>query len=86
LKLDKSFLSNVPGNKKDEAIIQGVVSMAKSLEMEIIAEGIETIEQYWFLRTMTCDGLQGYFFHRPVSAPEFTNFLLEYNGRQSITA
>ncbi|MEI7612798.1 MAG: EAL domain-containing protein [Betaproteobacteria bacterium] len=71
LKIDRAFVIGVPGDENDCAIAQAIVTMGKQLRQEIVAEGVETIEQMNFLRQLGCDQLQGYLFSPPVSAEEF---------------
>jgi diguanylate cyclase (GGDEF)-like protein len=66
LKIDQSFVTQMNGNPDDAAIVSAVISMGKSLKQRVIAEGVETPEQYAFLRAQNCDEGQGYYFGRPV--------------------
>jgi EAL domain-containing protein (putative c-di-GMP-specific phosphodiesterase class I) len=65
LKIDKSFIDGVPGGKDDRAIVGAIVALAKVLELEVIAEGVEFVEQANFLTEVGCDVFQGYLFARP---------------------
>lgn len=71
LKIDRSFVIGVPNDENDCAIAQAIVTMAKQLRQEIVAEGVETTEQMAFLRDLGCDQLQGYLFSPPVAAQQF---------------
>ena len=77
LKIDKSFVDDVTTSANDAAIALSVISLAHNLNMQVIAEGVETREQVQFLTERGCDEMQGYFFSRPVSAGEFTELLRE---------
>ncbi len=77
LKIDRSFVTGVPGDENDCAIAQAIVTMGKQLRQEIVAEGVETPEQMAFLRNLGCDQLQGYLFSPPVSAEKFSNMVRE---------
>ncbi|MDQ0902288.1 MULTISPECIES: EAL domain-containing protein [unclassified Paenibacillus] len=71
LKMDKSFIDNLNMSPKDELIISGIIKLAHSLNMKVIAEGVESSEQLSYLREQGCDGVQGYLISRPISAGEF---------------
>lgn len=73
LKIDKSFLENVPG--KDNAIVESLVRFAQSLKMKVIAEGVETAAQRDYLRECGCDVVQGYIYSPPVSETAALTFL-----------
>lgn len=77
LKIDRSFVIGVPGDENDCAIAQAIVTMGRQLRQEIVAEGIETVEQMTFLKGLGCDQLQGYLFSPPVSAAEFEKMVAE---------
>ena len=77
IKIDRSFIKDVPGDKADEAITEAIIAMSKSLQIKVVAEGVESLEQLRFLRARGCDEIQGYFFSRPVSAAEFARLLTE---------
>ena len=75
LKIDKAFVRDLEGNGEDQAIVQAIISMAKSLDLKIVAEGVETEAQWEFLRDRGCDDIQGYHFSRPVPATELAKLL-----------
>ncbi len=77
LKIDKSFVDNVPGDDENVAITSAIISMARSLKMQVVAEGVETEEQLHFLRQLVCDEMQGYLFSPPVPADKFSVMLKE---------
>ncbi|HUO26787.1 MAG TPA: EAL domain-containing protein [Candidatus Aquilonibacter sp.] len=70
LKIDRSFIRDLGVNQEDAAITTAVISMAKSLNLTVIAEGVETERQMSFLRARHCGGIQGYFFSKPLSVEE----------------
>ena len=75
LKVDRSFVKNLPDNTDDAVITKTIISMAHSLNQHVIAEGVETKEQLEFLRTHGCNSIQGYYFSKPVSATDMTSLL-----------
>jgi diguanylate cyclase (GGDEF)-like protein/PAS domain S-box-containing protein len=66
LKIDRSFIADIPGDRGDAAITQAIIAMAHSLELKVIAEGVETQPQFDFLVSQSCDEYQGYYFSKPV--------------------
>jgi len=82
LKIDKSFIRDVPADADDVAIVSAIVAMGHSLGMRVVAEGVETTEQSDFLRSIGCDEAQGYLFGRPVKSDEL-NVQLLYNARDA---
>ncbi|HEX7953531.1 MAG TPA: EAL domain-containing protein [Burkholderiales bacterium] len=68
LKIDRSFVDGIPGNPGDVAIVRTIIGMAQSLQLRVIAEGIEKPEQAAFLRAGGCQEAQGYYFGKPMSA------------------
>lgn len=74
LKLDMSFIRNI-GNERKFKVLASVISMAKNLQLQTVAEGVETKEQLEVLRDLGCDGIQGYYFSKPLPKEEFTEYL-----------
>ena len=66
LKIDKSFIQDMPDDPDDTAIVQSILSMAKHFQLRVVAEGVETRQQADFLRVAGCDAMQGYLFARPM--------------------
>jgi EAL domain-containing protein (putative c-di-GMP-specific phosphodiesterase class I) len=75
LKIDRSFIQDLSENTDDRAIAAAVVGMAGSLLLDVVAEGVETIEQVDILRDMGCDYIQGYYISKPLPAEEFARFV-----------
>jgi diguanylate cyclase (GGDEF)-like protein/PAS domain S-box-containing protein len=75
LKIDQSFVREVTKNQEDQAIVAAIISLARSLGMQTIAEGVETIEQMEYMRDKGCDEMQGYWLSRPLPADQFEAFV-----------
>jgi len=78
LKIDKSFIDNITSNTQNESIIKNIIQMAHSLDLKVVAEGVETKEQLFILKGKKCDYIQGYYFSKPLSVKE-TEKLLALN-------
>jgi diguanylate cyclase (GGDEF)-like protein/PAS domain S-box-containing protein len=75
MKIDRSFIMNVPHDVSSSLITEAIIAMAKRLKLRVIAEGVETRQQLEFLRANSCEAFQGYLFSRPVTALEATAML-----------
>lgn len=75
LKIDRSFVANITSTPNDAAIVRAVVGMAHSLGIDVIAEGVETEGQLGYLRGLTCDEMQGYYFSPPLPEADFVALL-----------
>jgi EAL domain-containing protein (putative c-di-GMP-specific phosphodiesterase class I) len=75
LKIDRSFIHAVPGNPEDESIVRAVISLAHSLKLKVIAEGVESAAQLEFLRELGCDQYQGFHFSPPLGPEDFPAWL-----------
>ncbi|MEO7497814.1 MAG: EAL domain-containing protein [Massilia sp.] len=75
LKIDRAFVVGLPGDESDCAIARAIVTMGQQLRQEIVAEGVETVEQMAFLRELGCDQLQGYLFSPAVPPAEFARMM-----------
>jgi EAL domain-containing protein (putative c-di-GMP-specific phosphodiesterase class I) len=75
VKIDRSFIQDIPGDADDAAITRAIIAMAHSLRLKVIAEGVETAEQLRFLREHGCDEMQGYYFSKPLPEGEFLRLL-----------
>ena len=78
IKIDRSFISEIPDNQDDMEITSAVIAMAHNLKLKVVAEGIETAEQLAFLRRHRCDVGQGYLFDRPIPGRELIDRLRRY--------
>lgn len=78
VKIDRAFVNDLSSNDGDAAIVSAVISMARSLRLRVVAEGVETAEQLAFLRAKECDEAQGFYFSRPVMTDEATRVLLDH--------
>lgn len=81
LKIDRSFVRDIAMNTDDAAITKAIISMAKGLNLKVIAEGVENEGQMSFLREHGCDEIQGYYFSRPVLAEDVPAILRDYSGK-----
>jgi diguanylate cyclase (GGDEF)-like protein/PAS domain S-box-containing protein len=81
LKIDQSFVRDISSDPDDAAIVSAIIAISHSLGLKVVAEGVETAEQLAFLRSLGCDGAQGYYFSRPVGADEFARLLESWNAR-----
>lgn len=75
LKIDRSFIQDVDSNPEDAAIVNTIIALGKSLNLQLIAEGVERAEQVRFLREQGCYGIQGYFYSRPLSEADLLRYL-----------
>ncbi len=75
LKMDQSFVRGLPDDANDTALARAIISLAKNLNLKVIAEGVETLEQLQFLKYNGCDEIQGYHYSRPMPELEYLDFL-----------
>ena len=80
IKVDRSFIRNLPQDTEDKAITQAIIAIAKTLSLTVVAEGVETAEQEAFLREHACDQTQGYYFCKPIAAEDFAALLSRHVG------
>jgi diguanylate cyclase (GGDEF)-like protein len=85
LKIDMQFVQNISESKKDEAIVKTIIQLAKNLELNVIAEGVEKEEQYEFLRREMCDEIQGYYFYKPMPVSELETILYSRIDTESLS-
>ena len=77
VKIDRAFVNDLTANDGDAAIVSAVISMARSLRLRVVAEGVETAEQFAFLRSKECDEAQGFYFSRPMMTDDVTRVLID---------
>lgn len=83
LKIDRSFIRDLSTNAEDRGLTAAIIQMAKTLKLQLVAEGVETSAQMEFLKELGCDELQGYLFSRPLSQAAFEQFVA---GHQTASA
>jgi predicted signal transduction protein with EAL and GGDEF domain len=76
LKIDQSFVQDIPGDEEDVAIVKAIIALAQSLNLDLLAEGVETEAQKEFLIKNGCSNIQGYYYSRPVPAEEIRSMFL----------
>ncbi len=76
LKIDQSFIQNIDFNRGDEVIIKAIIDMAKSLHLEVLAEGVETQKQLEFLKSKKCGEVQGFYFSKPLESMQLEDILI----------
>ena len=84
LKIDRSFVRDIPGDQGDSEIVRAIIALAQSLRLRIVAEGVESVEQQQFLSDLSCDVMQGYLFSKPVVSDEFSRLLGNGGGGKSV--
>ncbi|MGH8390553.1 MAG: putative bifunctional diguanylate cyclase/phosphodiesterase [Pseudomonas sp.] len=82
LKIDRSFIQDIPKSTQDMEIVQAIIAMAHTLHLDVVTEGVETFEQYQFLERQGCDFVQGYLLSRPVTIDQLRPVLNEINQRK----
>lgn len=80
LKIDRSFIVDTPTDGDSAAIVRTIVAMARSLDLQVVAEGVEDEAQVQFLRELGCDQIQGYYFAKPMPAQEFEAFFRQHTA------
>jgi diguanylate cyclase (GGDEF)-like protein/PAS domain S-box-containing protein len=75
IKIDKSFVEEILTDPVNKSIVECILNLAKALQMNVVAEGVETAEQYAFLKEQKCNEIQGYYFSRPIDTEELVHLL-----------
>jgi diguanylate cyclase (GGDEF)-like protein len=78
LKIDRTFVAGLPEDKDDVALVEAIMAMGHSLNLQVVAEGVETAEQLEFLRALGCDMIQGFYYSRALPKHEFMAYLKQY--------
>jgi EAL domain-containing protein (putative c-di-GMP-specific phosphodiesterase class I) len=85
LKIDQEFVGDITTDPDDAAITATIITMAHSLQIKVVAEGVETAEQLAFLRAQRCDEIQGYWLSRPLTAEACLDFLDRHTAASVVT-
>mgnify|MGYP000586753606 FL=1 len=80
MKVDRAFIKDLPDDNDDKQITAAIIAMAHTLNLRVVAEGVETKEQMHFLQSLSCEIGQGYLFDKPISAEEFAKSPLLKQG------
>ncbi|SSB96779.1 diguanylate cyclase (GGDEF) domain-containing protein [Pseudomonas sp. 43mfcvi1.1] len=83
LKIDQSFVGDLSIDSNDAKLVSTIISLGKSLNLHIIAEGVETLEQLEFLKKHQCEEVQGYYFSKAVEPQAFADWMIEWEKRQN---
>lgn len=78
IKIDRSFIKDCIHNQNDASIVEAIIAMGHSLKLKVVAEGVENLEQLHLLKRLGCDVAQGYYFSEPISAEDFTDWVLRW--------
>ena len=84
LKLDQSFVHSLGINPNDEAISRAIIAMAHSLNLQVVAEGVENSDQLMLLKSYDCDEVQGFLFSKALAADDFIKFVDSYHNKSII--
>ena len=79
IKIDKSFIHESLQNKQDKVFIKSIINLGQSLNVKVLAEGVETVEQVEILKQLGCEYFQGYFFSKPIEVLELKKFFANKN-------
>jgi EAL domain-containing protein (putative c-di-GMP-specific phosphodiesterase class I) len=85
LKIDQCFIRDLPTNPSDAAIVRAIVSLGHSLDLEVVAEGVERATQLSLLQAEGCDEVQGFYFSKPIPSDDLVTFIDE-NRAQAVCA
>lgn len=86
VKIDKSFVDTVLSDRRDAAVCKGIIAMAKEMNIKVVAEGVETSEQFERLKLYGCDAFQGFYFARPMSVDDLIPWIKTNLARQAVSS
>jgi diguanylate cyclase (GGDEF)-like protein len=84
LKIDQSFIANLTESETNTRVVQAIIAMGRAMDLEVVAEGVETDQQYAILRRLECDLVQGFFIAKPMPADEFRRWCEGHEDTQSL--
>lgn len=84
LKIDRSFVRDVPDDNEDKALVEAIMAMAHSLKLEVVAEGVETEDQINYLSSLGCDALQGFYYSKPLPDKQFDDLMQNWEFSKNI--
>ena len=79
LKIDRAFIDQIGDSKQSDALVKAIVAMGHALDLDVVAEGVETAEHVAFLKNLSCHTAQGYFFGKPMPAEEVKDMIININ-------
>ncbi|MDB5052682.1 MAG: diguanylate cyclase [Bacilli bacterium] len=82
LKIDRSFITNISVNVRDAAIVKTIIALARNLNFQVVAEGVETIEQLEMLHEYDCDQIQGFYISKPIPSDEFEKLFIQSDMKE----
>ena len=85
IKIDRSFIMNIPNNEKDSTLVRAIISFSQRLGFSLVAEGVENTEHVEYLKQNQCDMVQGYYYSRPLPAAEIAEFLSINNKEKALS-
>jgi len=85
LKVDRSFVEDIPDDPNDMEITAAIIAMAQKLKLNVVAEGVETIEQVEFLQNNNCYIVQGYYYSAPIAESELSSLFEKLNDRVELS-
>lgn len=84
IKLDRAFIKNIADSRDNQIIVKSIVEMTRKLGFEVVAEGVEDLDQLEFLKTYRCNYIQGYLYSKPMPRKDFLRFMQEQHNRRHI--